>query len=159
MAANRGTTCPQLSGETLDNLETIADTLRLFRELTLQFLAADSTIHGLLLAYNQLLTKLKKARNNLPEARQKVKDVAIKKIKKYFRFALDNDFVCAAWGNPPLRSPSPFTDRTCLYTVLDPSYRGHGLQRMLKESYGGDEDCRYDDVISVRLVVEVCFFG
>jgi hypothetical protein len=103
MAANRQTTsCPQLSGETLDNLETIADTLRLFRDLTLQFSAADSTIHGLLPAYDQLLTKLGEARTKLPNARRKVLDVAVKKIKKYFRFALNNDFVCAAWGELPL---------------------------------------------------------
>jgi len=132
MAANRGTTCPQLSGETLDNLETIADTLRLFRELTLQFSAADSTIHKLLLAYNQLLTTLTEVRNDLPEARQNVLDVAIKKIKKYFRFALDNDFVCAAWGKLPVRSPPPLLTEHDFIQCLIPHIEAMGSNGCLR---------------------------
>lgn len=98
--------CPQLSGEVFEILKTINEILLLFKAMTLAFSAAASTIHDVLSSYTSLIRQLNVMANSVNLARKKPFTAAIAKLEKYYILALDNDWVCAAFGL--FASPSSF---------------------------------------------------
>ncbi|GAA5882205.1 hypothetical protein JCM1840_000750 [Sporobolomyces johnsonii] len=88
---------PEFSKDEIEHLERVVSVLLQFKEVTLLFSASNARADSILPSFQGMLNSLSSLKSQrAPESWTAAIDDAIKKLTKYFKFALNNNWICAA---------------------------------------------------------------